>query len=317
MKTSRSASLAQLLKARRFAALALGLLLALGIFRLGQAAELKAGVLSIGFTKSCFLGVNRNDVEASFKAFLATVGRQRGYDLEPRVQIFEDTPSLEKAINMKGVHLAVIESWQYMSMDIHKAMDSVFACMPNAKAGRNYAVLTRQGSGFNTLADLRGKEITRLEMGSTAMAEPWLETLLMVNGLGRMDTFFSRVEVVGKPSSAVLPVFFGNRHACLVDMVGFETMKELNPQLGTRLQVVAASEPCVDAVLCLSRDGWDSEAHKQDMIRGLAELHLKPVGQQILTLFKVGKLVPFQEAHLDTVRKLRRSYDQLLAGGKP
>ena len=63
-------------KARWCLALTLGLLLAVSFFRPGRAAELKPSVLRVGFTNSCFLGVNRNDAEASFKAFLATVGRQ-------------------------------------------------------------------------------------------------------------------------------------------------------------------------------------------------------------------------------------------------
>jgi ABC-type phosphate/phosphonate transport system substrate-binding protein len=133
----------------------------------------------------------------------------------------------------------------------------------------------------------------------------------MMKGLGSLERFFGRVDVVGKPSSAVLPVFFGNKHACLVDKLGLEIMKELNPQVGTKLQVVAASEPYADNVLCLSKDGWASETHKQNTIRALAELHLEPAGQQILTLFKVVKLAPFQEQHMDTVKKLRMRYEKL------
>ncbi len=303
-------------KARWCLTWALGLLLAFSVFHPGPAAELRPSVLRVGFTKSCFLGVNRNDAEASFKAFLATVGRQRGYDLQSRVEIFEDTPSFDAAIKRKEIQLAIVDSWQYVSMDIQKVMDPFFVPVPKDTVGRNYVVLTRQGSGLNTLGDLRGKEIAQLEMGAATMGRPWLETLLMVNGFGGLDRFFGRIEVVGKPSSAVLPVFFGNKHACLVDMLGFEIMKELNPQLGAKLQVVATSESCVDNVICLSKDGWASEAHKQDTIRALGELHLEPAGQQILTIFKVAKLVPFQETDLDTVKKLRMTHDQLRKGVK-
>jgi hypothetical protein len=44
-------------------------------------------------------------------------------------------------------------------------------------------------------------------------------------------------------------------------------------------------------------------------IRGA--LHQEPAGQQILTLFKVDRLAPFQENQLDTVRKLRGAHDRL------
>lgn len=295
----------------------LGVLLILVVILLECPAELRSFELRVGFTKSCFLGVNRNDAEASFKAFLATVGRQRGYDVRSEVRIFEDTPSFEAAINRKEIHLAIIDSWQYVSMDIQKVMDPYFVSMAKDDVGRDYMVLTRQGSGLNTLQDLRGKEIARLEMGSATMGQPWLETLLMMNGFGALERYFGRIEVVGKPSSAVLPVFFGNKHACLVDKLGLDIMVELNPQLGSKLQAIASSELYADNVLCLSKDGWTSETHKQDTIRALAELHLEPAGQQILTLFKVAKLAPYKEQYMQTVKKLRATFDRLREGTKP
>lgn len=273
--------------------------------------------MSVGFAKSCFLGVNRNDAEASFKAFLATVGRQAGYDLQSRVTIFEDATSFEEAIRRNEIHLAIIDSWQYLSMDIQKTMEPVFVPVPKDSVGRSYVVLTNRESGLKSLGDLKGKGLMQLDMGSATMGRPWLETLLGVNGLGTAEEFFGRIEIVGKPSSAVLPVFFGNRHACLVDKLGFEVMKELNPQLGSRLQVVAASEPCVDNVICLSRRGWGTEKRKEDTLRSLGELHQNPVGQQILSLFKVAKLVPFEEGHLDSVRKLWRANERSSRRDKP
>ena len=283
---------------------ALSLLLVVSAWHTGQAAELKPRVLRVGFTKTCFQGVNKNDAEASFKTFLATVGRQRGYELEPIVEIFDALPAFVTAINEGKIQLAIIDPWQYLSMDIRKEMPPYFTPALKDEVGRSYAILTRRGNALHTLGDLRGKDFVRLEIGAATMGQPWLETLLLVNGFGTQERFFGKIEVVGKPSLAVLPVFFGNKHACLVDMLGFDVMKELNPQLGLKLQVIAASEPYIDDLICLSEKGWTSDKHKQDVIQSLAELHLEPAGQQILTIFKTDKLVPFQEARLDTVKKL-------------
>ena len=60
-----------------------------------------------------------------------------------------------------------------------------------------------------------------------------------------------------------------------------------------------------------------SEKAKADMAEILAELHLEPAGQQILTLFKVGPMVPFQESQLDTVRQLRANYERLRKESNP
>lgn len=95
---------------------------------------------------------------------------------------------------------------------------------------------------------------------------------------------------------------------------------------GTKAKVVKelSLDECIDMAMANNHRRPASsfavamaEAHKEDTVRALAELHVEPAGRQILTLFKVAKLVPFQEQHMDTVRKLRGSYDQLRDGGKP
>ena len=40
------------------------------------------------------------------------------------------------------------------------------------------------------------------------------------------------------------------------------------------------------------------------------EIHNDPAGQQLLTLFKTDRLVPFAEQHMAAVRRLRENYVQ-------
>jgi ABC-type phosphate/phosphonate transport system substrate-binding protein len=119
------------------------------------------------------------------------------------------------------------------------------------------------------------------------------------------------MEVVDKPSAAVLPVFFSSKHVCVVDEGGYRIMKDLNPQIGAKLKAAATSEPLLAHVICLARTWPEPVSHRQDTIQGLRELDRDPAGQQVLTLFKISRLVPFHETHLDTMRKLRTTCDPL------
>jgi ABC-type phosphate/phosphonate transport system substrate-binding protein len=277
----------------------------------GQSGALKPMPLEVGFTKYAFLNVNRNDAEASFKAFLQTVGRQRGYDLTAKVTVFDDAPAFETAVKSGSIDLVIIDAWRYLAMDIQKLVTPFFVSSDRGTFGKKYVLLTRQGSSLKTLPDLRGKTFLQIEVTNTNLGRPWLETLLLESRLGAPETFFGRVEGVGKPSAAVLPVFFGNKDACLVDEPGFEIMKELNPQVGKGVQVMVASELLTDALICLRNSNWSSEKFKRDLIEILGNLHGEPAGQQILTLFKVSQLIPFQDTYLDTVRKLRMRHEKL------
>lgn len=276
----------------------------------GQAAQSTPAYFGVGFSASGFINVDRNDAEAGFKAILGSVVRKRKYNLDTRLKVFDQDSAFEAAIKDGTVMLAIIDAWSYLTMDLRAVAKPFFVSTVNGNTGRRYVILTRRESGLKTLADLRGKDIVEFRGANASLGQPWIETLLFENHLGTPESFFGRVDVVGKATYAVLPVFFGKKPACLVDEPGFDIMKELNPQVGQALQVVAISEPFVNAVICLSNSGWVDEQAPKDMILALGELHLEPAGQQILTLFKTGQLVPFQEKHLETVRKLRTTYER-------
>jgi phosphonate transport system substrate-binding protein len=274
-------------------------------------------VFYVGMSKACFRDVNRNDATAAYRVFLERSGLRFGdvYKAEP--EVFEDAPAFEAAIRQTPMRMAVIEAWQFLEMDIRRTMRPFFAVMENGKVGRKYLVLTRRSGGLRTLADLRGKAILELEVASANVGRAWLDTRLLSERLGTQRTFFERVEVVGKPTAAVLPVFFGKKPACVVDEPSFEVMTELNPQVGQALQAVAVSESFADVVVCLREDGWATEKSKSNTVEALSELHLNPVGQQICTLFKIDRMVPFQETQLDTIRSLRTTYESLRKESTP
>jgi ABC-type phosphate/phosphonate transport system substrate-binding protein len=175
----------------------------------------------------------------------------------------------------------------------------------------NYLLLAQRASGLKSFADLRGKSVAVLESVDAYLSVKWMETVLLEEKLGRPETFFGRVERVTKPSSAVLPVFFGKHQACVVDRPAFDIMKELNPQVGERLQPVVVSEPLLGAVICLSKSGWMSARQKEDTRQGLADLNTGLAGQQILTLFRVRKMAPFKPEYLESIRKLKTTHDRL------
>jgi phosphonate transport system substrate-binding protein len=215
------------------------------------------------------------------------------------------------------MNVAIVDTWQFLTMNIHQQLKPFFTIAENGKLGRKYVVLTRRDSGLTNLAVLRGKDILQLEYVRSGVGKVWFDTLLLSEKLGAPETFFSNVEVVTKPTAAVLPVFFGKKPACVVDEGSFDLMKELNPQVGQILQVVAISDTLADVVVCLREEHWSSDKLKADTITALKELHLNPEGQQICTLFKIDRMIPFEDSQLDTIRNLRATYERLQKEAKP
>ena len=268
-------------------------------------------IFSVGMAKVCFRNVNRNDAVAAYRGFLESCGRRFGNIYKADPVVYDDTPTFEAEIQRQPMNVTIVDAWQFLTMNIHAQVKPFFTVVENGKMGRKYVVLTRCDSGLTNLAALRGKDILELEYAGAGVGKAWFDTLLLSAKLGTPETFFGHVKVVTKPSEAVLPVFFGKTPACVVDQAGFDLMKELNPQVGQQLQVVACSDTYVDVVVCLREEHWSSAKLKADTITALEELDQDPAGQQICTLFKIDRMVPFADAQLDTIRKLRAKYESL------
>jgi phosphonate transport system substrate-binding protein len=270
-----------------------------------------AEFFNVGITRTAFRNINPNDAAAAYTVVLEKIGRRHGRQFKATTQIFDDPGVFEAAIRTGSFHLSVVGAWDYLSMHIDDVAKPSFAVTENGLVGRRYLILTRRDSGFDALSDLRGKSMVKLDYAAAGAALHWLDTLLAAGRLGSQERFFGGVEVVGKPSAAVLPVFFGKKSACVVDESSFKIMKELNPQVGVALQVVAISERFADILICVRENGWPSDALRAETMQALMDLPQDPGGRQILTLFKIDHLIPFRDEYLDTIRQLRAAYAKL------
>lgn len=261
----------------------------------------------LGLSRSCFPNVSLNDATAAYRVFLQNIGHSRGYVVTPKLAIYEDTPQFAAAIQQGFLHLAAMDAWQFLELEKLPGIRPFFVPSVNGKVGRSYVVIARRDGTVRTIADLPGREVIRLDSVSNGVCDRWLESLLPIDPNHPAADFFASLERAAKPTAAVLPVFFGRKAACIVDAGSFELMKELNPQVGQALEVIATSAVFVDAVICLGEQTWDSPEAKTDTIDALGNLAADAAGRQVLTLFRISGLVPFQEEHLATVRALYRT----------
>ncbi|TVQ96616.1 MAG: hypothetical protein EA399_15475 [Desulfovibrionales bacterium] len=264
---------------------------------------LEPAQLNVGFIESAFYGIHRLDAEAAFKTFARIVGRNMGYDVTVTMRTFESARELAVMPPEMQPDMVILESWNYLEMGNPDWLEPLFASSDQGRVAHPYLLVTRHDGEDTTLENLRGAS---LNLFFAANAEPgrfWLEHLLREAGLGTPGEFFNPLELHTDPMLTVLPVFFGKKDAAVIDATKFELLAELNPQLG-RLKILASSEPLVSGITCLRRTGWTSERFRQDIVQAMADLHLQPAGQQILTLFRMDQMVPFVPEYLDSMRRL-------------
>ncbi|MDP1579012.1 MAG: PhnD/SsuA/transferrin family substrate-binding protein [Candidatus Didemnitutus sp.] len=263
--------------------------------------------MEIALSRAAFSNVNPNDVVSAWSVALERMGRQKGYQLRSNNKVFTQTEEFATALRQERLHLAIIDTWQFLDLEQNAGLEPLFVPVIGKEIGRQFVVLVRRGSGIRNLRDLRGHAVAWLESSKTNACRGWLESLLATDAQTTEAPLFDNWEVTPKPTNAILAVFFGQKVACLVDENSFALMKELNPQVGEKLEVLVRSERFVDVIICLSTSGWNPPAARNDVINALANLGVDASGRQILALFKISSVVPFAPNHLDTVRRLRSS----------
>lgn len=282
-------------------------------------SPLRQSHLSVVFSSSLFQSANRNDASAALRVWADTLSRRRGIELQSNIQVVDDAPELRRKLLTGDVSLSVVDVMEYLKLADITDMEPVFYAVRSGGTGQQrYVLLTRADSGITAIGDLRGKNLIVHANTKANLGQLWLDTTLRGGHLDQAIRYFRTVDVVQKGSAAILPVFFGKADAALVDQGTFDTARELNPQLGTKLRVLASSPPLVDTIVCVSRH----HQYRQELLDSLRELHLDAEGRQTLLVFRFTRLMPFDKTSLDEVRELCRRADfaaapAAKAGGTP
>lgn len=263
----------------------------------------------IGFSLRLFAEVNVNDAKAVVKVWAQTVAKERGIPVDPEPRIMQSVDAMDKALRDGTLDALGLTSDDYRNVSRNAKLDTLFVALQNGRTNVEYLVLVRKDGNIQDLANLRGRNLACYRNPRTSLAQAWLDTSLVEQGFNVTTGFFGRVMEANKVSAAVLPVFFKQIDACLVDRGSFDTMNELNPQIGNQLKVLAVSPPLVPMVFVLRSDY--SPALKARIVPALRDLHSTAAGRQVLIVFQMERLVASSPSCLDSAYELLATHQQL------
>ena len=263
------------------------------------------------FSSRMFSDVNENDARAAMKVWGQTVSAESGIPLEPVFQIFVGTGAIAAAIRGKLIDAITLPTDEYWELRSDVPLGSIVIGSKGGESTVRYVLLVRGDSGVQRLADLRGHNLVIFQNPLTSLAPAWLETELLQHQLGLTEQFWGRVTESTKLLRAILPVFFRQADACLVTLKGFETMSELNPQIGRQLQILAKSEAVVPNLFCFRGDY--RSPNREKILEEISRLGESTAGRQTLALFQTEKLFPGDPAELASACALLERHRRLRA----
>jgi phosphonate transport system substrate-binding protein len=264
----------------------------------------------IGFSHTLFTDVNENDAKAALKVWSQVIARERGFTSDPETRIFPDTAELLRTLQTKRVDAVGITTLEYAAVIREVQFAPIFICCTGGKNREQYLVLVHRDSNLHQLSDLHGRSLTFHQNARACLAQPWLDTLMIEETGKTIADWVGKVTQAPKLSQTVLPVFFRQNDACVVTLGEFETMCELNPQIGQRLKILARSPEVVTTVFCFRAD-YDP-VFKEQIMASLRDLHNTPAGQQVLTIFQSERIEDQPVSCLDSTLALLARHTKIV-----
>jgi ABC-type phosphate/phosphonate transport system substrate-binding protein len=258
--------------------------------------------LMFGYSSNLFSELTREDAETALALWSRELARVAGYTVTTKLVVFDDLNQFVAAIRNGQVDFIALTSLDYLKIQGQVPMEPALFGERGGKPGEEQLLLVREDSGVRRLEQLRGRKLTMLRGGSGDIAQLWLDSLLAKREQPPGERFFGGTRKSLKAQQVILPVFFRQADACVVGMNAFRTAVELNPQIGKELKVLATSPVYPIAVTCfrttLSRE------QKDEFVRMSFSMVDTVSGKQILTLFRVDKVVRSSDTVMDPLVSL-------------
>ena len=231
---------------------------------------------------------------------------------DPQLQITNSTNQIIQVFENHLVHSVALTLAEYFEVSRRVQVDDFLVGTVNGDIYCEYLLLVRRDSGIKNLPDLKGRSLSLFDNPSMCLSVPWLDVFLSQNGLGTTTAaFFGKMPRNVKLSPAVLRVFFRQDDACLVTRNGYNTLLELNPQLGNHLQILASSSRFITTLFCFLSDSMNSSY--DSLANSMLKLDESPTGKQILMMFKTEKLVRIKASDLEPALELLAQHEGLVA----
>lgn len=293
--------------------LSLGSLLVIVIISsLGMAETVRDGIeyLNIGYTKSLLSDVDFKDAQVAMDLWVKELSKSTKNPLQPRSILIDDLPALIRAINAKQVDVLGLSCLDYFKIKDQVNLEPGMVVIIGGKPSKEFSLITRRDKGLKNLGELKNSKLLVCdEKPGNGVPLMWLDTFLVKQGVPSSKRLFISIKEVDKVSQAVLPLFFKQVDACLVSRSGFETMVELNPQIGEQLTILATSPGFVLGGVFFRKD------FREDIKKLILDTCMKfstySSGKQILTLFKAEAFSPFTPSYFETLLDLTKEYKDL------
>lgn len=274
-----------------------------------QAQESRdAGTLTVAFSRMLLSDVNTNDALAAAKVWITQLVDELGDDDITRSETYL-VSNMEEYFDLQATHeidVAILHPVEFVQYEKNISLVPRFTAVRDGETAYGVSLMVRSDSGIRHLKELSGKRLASEQISVGLIPELWIRALLDEKGLPEPGAFFGERKFVPRVTQSALAVYFGQADACTVKLDSYKTLVEMNPQVGASLVAIEESMVFCRTVLCVREPLTAESGRVSDALR---ILHETAKGHQLLTMFNIDQLVPYEPHYLDGVRSLLSKVD--------
>lgn len=275
-----------------------------------NSAEKKGDERGIAFLKDMLVNVDVNDAFVAIKVWVDELNKHTNIGMQLKPTIYDNMDDLSKNLNKDKIVMIVCSPLEYLKYNSKMPITPVVFGVGENGISENYVIVTRTKDKISNLTQLKGKKIFIHTGSNSEMIDIWLNVLLNESKLGDYKSFFKELKESNMASQVILSVFFDQYDACIVTKSAFNTMRELNPQVGKSMQVMITSPPFIMGLSCFTNEFMKTEMSNK-IINTASDVENYPSGKQIFKLLRMNKLMKFKEEYIDSTRLLLNMYTRI------
>lgn len=262
-------------------------------------------LLRLGLDNRTLSNVSPVDVEVAFTVWVESLAKAMKLDVDVSAAVYKSTDELIADTQQERVDVLVINTLTFLDMREKLALEPILSIEASEGVGEVYVLLVKAKQAAS-LAGLRDKKVNVHVGGNGLVPMTWLDSLLAREKLPSAGQFFRKCSSVAQGTRCILPVYFEEVDAAVVEKSVFDTVVELNPQLGRELKVLARSAALLNTITCF-RPNFANQKVRRIFETEVYDIDKYLEAQQIFTLYRVKQLVPYRPEYLTNIERLWRT----------
>lgn len=267
-------------------------------------------VLKCGYSKSLTVQMKMEEGKAVVEILIQEIIKENSRSEKAESIIIENSQQLLQEIK-NGLDMAVVLAPEYWELRKKiKLIPQVIPVSGDSIQDRTL-LLVKKNSNIKKPTDLTGKKLVisgEIDAEKSIM-QIWLQSLIRKQIKKDIQNFFGTIYKVSTGPTAIMDLFFNKADAALVTQSNYLALKELNPQIGEQLKVLVHSEPFVFA-LVLFTEKLMNHPDKKLIIDKILNMDKTRSGKNYLNLFKLTRMIPYQETYLANTFRLLGEYEK-------